>query len=218
MSLSAFFSKVYLWTFTGLLLSGVAAYWVSGNEVFMFKLHTSPFLMFGIFIIEIALVAYLASRIQTLSQGAALGLYFLYAALNGIMLSSVFIVYDLGTITNAFVITAGMFLVMSIIGFVTKKDMTGMGNFLLMGLLGVIIAMLFNWFFQSTRLDLIISMIAVVIFVLLTAYDTQKLKQMHAQVGDNKESLEKVGVVGALSLYLDFINIFLIMLRFLGRN
>lgn len=218
MSLSAFFSKVYLWTFTGLMLSGVAAYWVSQNDLFILKLYTSPFLMFGIFAVEIALVIYLASRIQTLSQGAALGLYFLYAALNGVMLSSLFVVYEIGTMYTAFAITAGMFLVMSIIGFVTKKDMTGMGNFLLMGLLGVIIAMLFNWFFQSSRADLIISMITVVIFVLLTAYDTQKLKKMHAQIGDNKEALNKGGVLGALSLYLDFINIFLIMLRYLGRN
>ncbi len=217
MSLSAFFSKVYLWTFTGLILSGVAAYWVAGNDLLMLKLYTSPFLMFGIFIVEIALVIYLVSRIQTLTQGAALGLYFLYAALNGVMLSSIFVVYDLGTIYSAFAVTAGMFLVMSIIGFVSKKDMTGMGNFLLMGLLGVIIAMLFNWFFQSSRLDLMISIIAVIIFTLLTAYDTQKLKQFHTKAGDDKEALNKVGVVGALSLYLDFINIFLIMLRFLGR-
>lgn len=218
MTLSAFFSKVYLWTFTGLMLSGVAAFWVADNDVFMFKLHTSPFLMFGIFVVEIALVIYLVSRIQTLSQGAALGLYFLYAVLNGVMLSSIFVVYEIGTIYTAFAVTAGMFLVMSIIGFVSKKDMTGMGNFLFMGLLGVIIAMLFNWFFQNSRLDLMISIITVIIFVLLTAYDTQKLKKMHAQIGDNKEALNKGGVLGALSLYLDFINIFLIMLRYLGRN
>jgi len=218
MSQSIFFSKVYLWTFAGLLLSGITAGWVASNESMILKLYTSPFLLFGIFIAEIALVIYLTSRIRVLSQGTALFMYFLYAALNGVVLSLIFITYDLGTITMAFVVTAGMFLIMSIVGFVIKKDMAPMGRFLLMGLIGIIIAMLANWFFQSTRLDLIISIITVIIFVLLTAYDTQKLKQLHAQIGDDKDALNKVSIMGALSLYLDFINIFLIMLRFLGRQ
>lgn len=215
---STFFSKIYLWTFSGLLLSGVIAGWVASNKTLVLRFYTSPALLSMIFIAELILVVYLSSRIESLSKGKATSMYLIYSALNGLLLSSIFITYEIGTISAAFFISGGMFLVMSLLGFIVKSDLSSSANMIFMGLIGILIAMIANWFFQSSRLDFLISVIAVIIFTFLTVYDTQRLKGFYFQAREDNEALNKMSILGALSLYLNFINIFLTMLRLLGRR
>jgi FtsH-binding integral membrane protein len=217
-TLSKFFAKVYGWTFLGLILSGLAAQWVNTTPEIKYTLHSNSWIMFGLIIGELILVFWLVSNIKTLSTGAANALFFVYALFNGITLSTIFVVYDIGTISVAFFTAAAMFIFMSIIGMLTNLDLSKMGGILMMGLLGIIFAMLINIFLNSPTFDYVISIITVVIFTLLTAHDTQALKNYYEQVGDNKEDLSKMTLLGALNLYLDFINMFLALLRIFGRN
>ncbi|XLQ19604.1 MAG: Bax inhibitor-1/YccA family protein [Candidatus Moraniibacteriota bacterium] len=216
-SLSQFFAKVYGWTFLGLVVSGVAALWINSMPGVQLKLYTNGWIMFGLIIFELFLVVWLVARLDKMSAGMANGFYFFFAALNGVTLSVIFVAYDIGTIAIAFFTAAVMFIVMSIIGMFTKVDLSKMGGILLMGLIGVILASIINMFMQSSIFDFVISIITVIIFTLLTAYDTQKLKKYHAQAGDNKEANSKAALMGALALYLDFINMFLALLRIFGR-
>jgi FtsH-binding integral membrane protein len=174
--------------------------------------------MFGLMIVELFLVIWLVARLNKMSSGAAAGFYFLYAILNGITLASIFVVYDLGTISTAFFTAAAMFIVMSLVGAFTKVDLSKMGGILMMALIGVMIAIFINIFVGSSTVDLIISIITVIIFTLLTAYDTQKLKDYYGSTQGDEESLKKMATIGALNLYLDFINIFLALLRIFGRD
>jgi FtsH-binding integral membrane protein len=217
-TLTKFYSKVYGWTFLALVVSGVSAMWVNNTPSMQKALYMSPWLMFGLIIFELFLVFWLVSNLKTMSAAAANGFYFLYAILNGVTLSSIFVYYDIGTISTAFFTAAVMFIVMSIIGMFTKADLSKMGGILMMGLIGIIIAVFVNMFLRSSQFDFIISIITVIIFTLLTAHDTQKLKAYHAAAGDDKESQSKMSIMGALALYLDFINMFLALLRIFGRN
>ena len=217
-TLSKFYSKVYGWTFLALVVSGISAMWVNNTPSIQKTLYTSPLLMFGLIIFELFLVFWLVSNLKTMSSGAANGFYFLYALLNGITLSSIFVVYDIGTISTAFFAAASMFIVMSIIGMFTKADLSKMSGILMMGLIGIIIAIFINIFLQSSQFDFVISIITVVIFTLLTAHDTQKLKNYHELAGNDKEAQSKMSIIGALALYLDFINMFLALLRIFGRT
>ena len=217
-TLSQFFTKVYGWTFLGLTVSGAVAMWVNSMPGIQIKLYTNPWIMFGLIIVQLLLVIRLVASIDNISPSAANAFYFLYAALNGAMLSTIFITYDIGTISIAFFTAAGMFIVMSIFGMVTNADLSKMGMILLMGLFGVIIAMIVNMFMQSSQFDYVLSIITVIIFTLLTAYDTQKLKTYYAQTAGDEENMSKMAIIGALSLYLDFINMFLALLRIFGRN
>ncbi|MCC6734584.1 MAG: Bax inhibitor-1/YccA family protein [Bauldia sp.] len=179
-------------------------------------MYTGP-LMWVLFLAPLGLVLFLSFRIHKMSVGAAQGTFLAYAALLGVSLSSIFIVYDIGSIAQVFFITAAMFGAMSLWGYTTRRDLTGMGSFLMMGLIGLIIAMIVNIFLASSGLDWVISIVGVLIFTGLTAYDTQKIKEMYS-VNDDGTLAGRKAIMGALTLYLDFINLFLMLLRLFGNR
>ena len=213
---AAFMSKVYTWMSGGLAITGVIAMWVASNENLVYNIVSNQLLFFGLIIGEIFLVGYLISVINKISAQTAGALFTGYAALNGVTLSIVFLAYTSASIASTFFVTAGTFAVMSIYGYYTKKDLTSWGNLLFMALIGIIIASVVNIFMQSEMLYWLVTYAGVFIFVGLTAYDTQKIKRMSvaSEVGSEQES--KSAIVGALMLYLDFINLFLLLLRLLG--
>ena len=179
-------------------------------------LYTGP-LMWVVFLAPLGLVFFLSFRIAHMSVTAAQTTFWIFAALLGVSLSSIFIVYDLGSIAQVFFIAAAMFGAMSLWGYTTRRDLTGMGSFLFMGLIGLIIAMVVNIFLASSALEFIISIVGVLIFTGLTAYDTQKIKEMYYANDDGTVAGRKA-IMGALALYLDFINLFLMLLRLMGNR
>lgn len=201
-----------------LALTAVIAYGVSRIPNIEVTLFGSPLLMMLIFISQLALVISISAMINRLTFPQALAMFFAYAASLGVTLSVVFIVYTEGSIVQAFGVTAAMFGAMTIYGYLTGTDLTKIGNVAIMGLWGLIIALLVNIFLQSPQMDLFLSAAGVLIFTVLTAYDTQKIKQMGEHMMADQEMMAKVAVLGALSLYLDFINLFLFLLRFMGRR
>nr|WP_144683013.1 Bax inhibitor-1/YccA family protein [Desulfobotulus alkaliphilus] len=209
---NGFIQSVYNWMAIGLAVTGVLAYLVS--EMFIVPRG----LFFLLVIVQLGMVFVLASRIQTLSASTATGLFVLYAALNGVTLSWIFLVYTSASITSTFFICALTFAAASAYGMVTKKDLTSFGGFLMMGLIGIIIATVVNIFFRSPMVTMIVSYIGVFVFIGLTAWDTQKIKQMAlSQPADlDNATLRKGAIFGALSLYLDFINLFIMMLHIFG--
>ena len=215
-----FIRSVYTWMGAGLALTGVIAYGVAGNESLLRMIATNPMLMIVLIIAELGLVFYLSARVNTMKASTATGLFLLYAGLNGVTLSTIFLVYTRSSITSTFFICAATFLACSVYGMATKRDLTSIGGFMTMGLIGIIIASVVNMFLRSTGVSVIISYIGVIVFVGLTAYDTQKLKYMAlsrpADVSDGV--VRKGAILGALSLYLDFINLFLMLLRIFGGN
>jgi len=215
-----FIRSVYTWMGAGLALTGIIAYGVAGNESLLRMIATNPMLMIVLIIAELGLVFYLSARVNTMKASTATGLFLLYAGLNGVTLSTIFLVYTRSSITSTFFICAATFLACSVYGMATKRDLTSIGGFMTMGLIGIIIASVVNMFLRSTGVSVIISYIGVIVFVGLTAYDTQKLKYMAlsrpADVSDGV--VRKGAILGALSLYLDFINLFLMLLRIFGGN
>ncbi len=213
---AAFMSKVYTWMSGGLAITGLIAMWVASTPSLIEAIVTNQILFFGLIIGEIFLVGYLISMIKRMSAQTAGIIFTGYAALNGLTLSFIFLIYELGSIASTFFVTAGTFAIMSIYGYYTKKDLTSWGNLLFMALIGIIIASVVNFFMQSEMMYWLITYAGVFIFVGLTAYDTQKIKRMStaSEVGSEEES--KSAIVGALMLYLDFINLFLLLLRILG--
>jgi FtsH-binding integral membrane protein len=209
----SFVRSVYGWMFGGLLLTTFAAMWVVFSPAMQQIVLGTPMVRFGLIIAELGIVMFLSFRIMSMSPGAAAGAFLVYSFLNGLTLSVIFWAYTGATITNAFVTAAGMFAAMSIYGTITKRDLTSMGAFLMMGLFGVLIAMFVNFFLRSSALDFIVSVIGVFVFLGLTAWDTQKLKRLATAAGPQSEN---VAVIGALQLYLDFINLFLFVLRLFG--
>lgn len=217
----AVMSRVYLWMTLGLVLTTVVSMWVLNTPAVLNFFFSRPLALIGLFVAQIALVIALVAAIQKLSSAAAAALFFLYAALNGITLSSIFMVYDIGTITMAFGVTAVVFVLLSIVGITTKQDLTRWGPILLFGLIGIIIATVVNMFLRSSALDLIITYAGVLIFMGLIVFDTKYIKQMThnaAAQGDVELVISRLSIIGALKLYLDFINLFLFLLRLLGRN
>jgi hypothetical protein len=208
-------NQVFIWMALGLALTAGTAFYTVTNETMSRLVLGNQMVFFGLIIAELALVFGVSAAINKISATLATGLFFLYSALNGLTLSAIFLVYELGSIAGVFFITAGTFGAMSIYGLTTKKDLTSWGSLLFMGLIGIIIASLVNLFLQSSMFSLIISFVGVAVFVGLTAYDSQKIKEMAATVSDG-ESAGKVAVMGALSLYLDFINLFIMLLRIFG--
>jgi len=204
----------------GLCTTGFVAYFVSHNETAMRLFLGSPMLLFGLIFGELALVFFLSARIQKLQASTATSLFLLYSILNGITLSFIFLVYTSSSITSTFFICAGTFLACSIYGMITKRDLTSLGGFMFMGLIGIIIASLVNMFIHSQGMYMIISYLGVFIFIGLTAYDTQKLKTMALTqpAGLDGATVRKGAIMGALSLYLDFINMFLFLLRIFGNR
>ena len=208
---------VYLWMCGALIITGLTGYYVATNFSIQEFIFTNRFVFYGLIIAEFALVIGLSAAINKISAMTATLMFLLYAVLNGATLSSIFLIYELGSITTTFFVTAGTFGAMALYGATTKRDLTKMGSILVMALIGLIIAAVVNIFLKNGMMDLIISGIGVLIFVGLTAYDAQKIKAMlyGAEVSD---ATQKLAVLGALTLYLDFVNLFLYLLRFLGNR
>lgn len=214
-SSSNFMSKVYGLMAGALAITASVAYFVSSTPAVFKSIVGSP-LVFVLLLAQIGLVLFLTWKIKELSYAAAVTSFLAYSALSGITFSVYFYIYTAASIYLAFAITAGMFLAMAAYGYFTKSDLSAMGSFLVMGLIGITIAMFANMFFQSPIASYYISLLAVGIFTLLTAYDVQKIKNMLAGVA--QEDKNKVVVLGALTLYLDFINLFIHLLRILGKK
>ena len=210
--------KVYLWMTMALAITGFTAYGVATSPGILQTIYSNPAVMWGVIIAELILVVTVSGAINRLSLSVATLLFIVYSVLNGALLSSVFLVYTASSVATVFFITAGTFAAMALVGYTTKTDLSSMGKILLMALIGMIIATIVNLFVKSTGLELIISYIGVLVFVGLTAYDSQKIKQMLLQAPDASEGAQKVALLGALSLYLDFINLFLYLLRIFGRR
>lgn len=209
--------KVYLWMAMALVITGVTSYGVASSPGLMQAILTNNALLWVLIIAEFGLVFAISAAINKLSLTTATLLFVLYSVINGATLSVIFLVYTMESIASVFFITAGTFGVMAFIGYTTKKDLTSLGKMLLMALIGLIIATLVNVFFiQSSGFSLIVSYVGVLIFVGLTAYDSQKIKQMLMQAPDAGESAQKLALLGALTLYLDFINLFIYLLRIFG--
>ena len=210
--------KVYVWMTLALAITGFTAYGVANSPGIMQAIFSNQILFWGLIIAEFALVIGVSAAINKLSLTTATLMFILYSVINGVLLSSIFVVYTESSISTVFFITAGTFAVMAFIGYTTKTDLASWGKILLMALIGLIIATVVNVFVKSTMFDLIISYVGVLIFVGLTAYDSQKIKQMLLQAPDASEGAQKVALLGALSLYLDFINLFLYLLRIFGKK
>ncbi len=213
--LRAYMLKIYNYMTIGLGITGVIAYFVASNEQLLMAIMGNPILFWGLFIAQIGAVVYLSARITKMPTRTAQITFFAYAALSGLTFSGIFAAYTFESISRVFFITSITFGAMSLYGYSTKRDLTGMGSFLMMGVIGLVIASVVNMFLQSSALMFITSLLGVLIFVGLTAYDTQKLKLMYYQVGQS-DLAENYAVIGALKLYLDFINLFIYLLRFMG--
>lgn len=217
-TINLFMRGIYGWMSTGMLLTAAAA-WFTANSPFGVTLLQSPGLVIGLVLVQFGLVIGLSAAINKLSGSAATLMFLGYSALTGVTLSSIFFVYSMASIFQAFVVTAGMFGAMSIYGMVTKRDLTSMGSFMFMGLIGIVLASVVNMFVKSSAMSYAISVIGVFVFVGLTAYDTQKLKYMGESMPLNDGTAVRRGtILGALTLYLDFLNLFLMLLRLFGSS
>lgn len=217
---ASFVNKVYVWMGLALTITGIVAMRVADSGAFMgmFTGTSSAMPFYILLAVELGLVWWMSSRIDSMSSGFATALFVLYSALNGVTLSVLFYVYTSASIASTFFITAGTFGICSAYGYFTKKDLTSLGGFLFMALIGLIIATIVNWFLASSALYWIISYAGVAIFIGLTAYDTQKIKKMSLEVDADSEEGKKGAVMGALALYLDFINMFIFLLRIFGNR
>lgn len=214
----ALMRKVYVWMAMALVITGLTAYGVATTPGILMAIATNRMLFFGLIIAELALVVGLSAAINRLSLSVATLMFVVYSVINGATLSLIFVLYTMSSIASVFFITAGTFAVMAFIGYTTKTDLSSMGKLLFMALIGLIIATVVNLFIKSTGLELIVSYIGVLVFVGLTAYDSQKIKQMLMNAGDTGETAQKLALLGALSLYLDFVNLFLYLLRIFGKR
>lgn len=210
--------KVYLWMTMALVITGFTAFYVAHSETLMMAIFTNQILFWGLLIAELGLVIGLSAAINKLSLTVATLMFVLYSVINGATMSFIFLAYTASSITNVFFITAGTFAAMALFGYFTKTDLTSMGKILMMALIGVIIASIVNIFTKSEGLSIILNYVGVLVFVGLTAYDTQKIKQMMLMAPDAGEGSQKMALLGALSLYLDFINLFLYLLRIFGSR
>ena len=211
---SAFLWKVYGWMAVGLGLTAVVAYAVAGSPDLMRVLVGNRLVFFGLVIAELGLVFYLSARADRLSPGTASGLFALYSVLNGVTLSAILLAYTGESVAMTFVVTAGMFGALALFGSTTKRSLAGAGQFFMMGLVGLILASIIGMFWHNDALQFLISIVGVIVFTGLTAYDAQRLKQMALALPEGQ--VGAYAVVGALSLYLDFINLFLMLLRLTG--
>jgi FtsH-binding integral membrane protein len=210
--------KVYLWMTMALAITGFTAYYVAHNETLLMAIYTNQILFWGLLIGELALVIGLSAAINRLSLTAATLMFVLYSVINGATMSFIFLAYTASSITSVFFITAGTFAAMAAFGYFTKTDLTSMGKILMMALIGIIIATIVNIFMKSSGLTVILNYLGVLVFVGLTAYDSQKIREMLQTAPDAGEGAQKVALLGALSLYLDFINLFLYLLRIFGSR
>jgi FtsH-binding integral membrane protein len=211
-----YMTKVYNWMALDLFVTGIVAYITATTPQMIGAIVSSKLLFYGLILGELGLVIYLTAAIRKMSQTTAIASFLIYSVLNGLTMSVIFLVYTTSSISTTFFVTAGTFAAMSFYGYTTKKDLTSIGNMAFMALIGIIIASIVNFFLKSEMMYWIITYLGVAIFVGLTAYDTQKLKNIGSRGFSDQENMEKMSVLGALTLYLDFINLFLFLLRILG--
>lgn len=214
---SALFRSVYLWMTLALAITGFTAMYIAKSYTLLEMIAQNSMMFWGLLIAEIGLVMYLSARIQRISFTTATLLFIAYSIVNGLTLSILFMVYTMSSIATTFFITAGTFGAMALFGYITKKDLTRIGSLCGMAVIGLIIAMIVNMFLHNSMMDMVISGIGVLVFVGLTAYDSQKIKQM--LTGNDieiNETTQKIALMGALTLYLDFINLFIYLLRLFG--
>lgn len=211
-----YMNYVYGWMTVGLILTGIVAWFVSNNNAIMYAIFSSG-LMWVLILAEFGLVFVLSAMINRLSGTAATAMFMLYSVLSGLSIAPIFLLYTSSSIASVFFITAGMFAALSAYGYTTKRDLSNIGRFLFMGLVGIVIASLVNIFLKSTTVMWVVTYIGVFVFAGLTATDTQKLKDLGQRFSSNEgEEFRRFSILGALILYLDFINLFLMLLRILG--
>lgn len=221
----SFMPKVYAWMFAGLLTTATTAYFLYANITLLAIIFSFKYAMIALFIAQIALVTYLSAQALTMSYARAITLYMLYTVLLGITFAPLFLIYEIESLVHVFSITAGMFGIMALYGYFTQTDLSRFGNMLLMGLLGLIMAYVVNMFIASSTFDFYLSLFGVLLFTALTAYDVQKIKQMgeslqhvDAWQEDIDTLSNKLALLGAITLYLDFVNLFLKVLRLTGKK
>lgn len=214
--LRAYMLQVYNYMASGLLLTGIIAYAAASSDAVMSTIYGTP-LQWVVMLAPLGFVIFLSARIHKMSFSTAQTTYWVYAGVMGLSLAYIFLVYTGASVARVFFITAGTFGAMSLYGYTTKRDLTKFGSFLFMGLIGIIIASVVNIFIQSTMMHFVISVIGVLVFVGLTAYDTQKIKEVYYE-GDSSEVAGKKAIMGALRLYLDFINLFILLLQLFGSR
>ncbi|MTD40612.1 BAX inhibitor (BI)-1/YccA family protein [Erwinia sp. CPCC 100877] len=217
--LQTYMAQVYGWMTCGLLLTGFVAWYAANTPALMGYIFSGRFIFFGLIIAQLALVFVISGMVHKLSPGVATGLFMLYSALTGLTFSSIFLVYTNSSIASTFMVTGGMFGSMSFYGYTTRRDLSKIGSLLFMALIGLFLASLVNMWLKSAPLMWAITYIGVFIFVGLTAYDTQKLKNLGARI-DTRDSVQmrRYSILGALTLYLDFINLFMMLLRLFGNR
>lgn len=214
----SFISRVYAWMFFALVITAVISMWVAATPSVVQAIFSNSILFIVLILAEIGMVMGLAFAINKISAATATFMFVVYSALNGLTLSVIFVQFTTASLATTFFVTAGTFGVMSIYGYVTKRDLTTIGNLAFMALIGLIIGSVVNIFWRNPILYWIVTYIGILIFVGLVAYDTQKIKQMNARQWNDPEVEKKGAIMGALALYLDFINLFLLLLRIFGRR
>jgi len=214
----AFLRGVYAWMAAGLALTAVVAFFTAGSPSLLQAIFGNRIVLYGLFFGELGLVIAVTAAINRLSPAAATGLFLLYAGLNGLTLSAILLAYTGASVAGTFVVSAGMFGTMSLYGALTRKDLASWGSFLFMGLIGVVIASLVNIFLKSSMLGWVLSMCGVIVFTGLAAYDTNKLRALARRGFADAGAERKGAIIGALTLYLDFINLFLMLLNLFGRR
>ncbi|MFN0156723.1 MAG: Bax inhibitor-1/YccA family protein [Bacteroidota bacterium] len=214
----AFLVKVYGWMTTGLLVTAIAALLTSQSPALQELIFSSRWTYFGLIIAQLGLVVWLSARIEHMSATTATAVFVGYSGLTGVTLSVIFLVYTEASLASTFFVTAGTFGAMSAFGYFTRMDLTHMGSFLMMGLIGMVLASVVNMFLGNSTIYWITTYVGILIFVGLTAYDTQKIKQMSGVALEGGEAEQKGAIIGALRLYLDFINLFLLLLRVMGNR
>ncbi|PLR44076.1 hypothetical protein CYR40_16060 [Chimaeribacter arupi] len=217
--IQTYMAQVYGWMTCGLLLTAFVSWYAANTPAVMQAIFSSQITFFGLIIAQLAVVFVLSGLVNRLSGAAATALFMLYSVLTGLTMSSIFVLYTYSSIASTFVVTGGMFGAMSLFGYTTRRDLSGMGSMLFMALIGIVLASLVNIWLKSTALMWAVTYIGVIVFVGLTAYDTQKLKNIGEQLDPaDRDGFRKYSIVGALTLYLDFINLFLMLLRIFGNR
>ena len=214
---SSLMRSVYVWMTLALVITGLTAMYVAKSMTLIQLMMENSLFFWGLLLAEVGVVVYLTARIHRMAFSTATVLFILYSLLNGVTLSVLFLVYTLSSIATTFFVTAGTFGAMALVGYVTRRDLSRIGSLCIMGVIGLIIASVVNLFLHNSMMDLVISCAGVLIFVGLTAYDAQKIKRLLMTEGmEVNETTQKIALLGAMTLYLDFINLFIYLLRLLG--
>jgi FtsH-binding integral membrane protein len=217
-NVNEFMHKVYAWMAGGLGFSGLVAWLVTNNPPIVNFLTNNPLVFILLFIAQLGLIFFLSHAVRTMKTGAAAFAFLTYAALNGLVLSLIIKVYTPGSIVTTFFVSSGMFLAMALYGYFTNRDLSSMGSYLFMGLIGLVLASFLNLFFKSGQIAFVASVAGVFIFTLLTAYDVQSIKKLAQELAGTGMPLNGIAISAALTLYLDFINLFLVLLNLFGKR